>query len=136
MLTAPDDKVPNDKDTKKRPLFKAKEIKEFYLKKCPKIFPQNWNVTLKDTSNGKGTVIYSVKDVISALKTPIVKDVKHQNLGCILIHHPDIEKDHLVKLMKQLIIHMVPSQGISGRSTHPTAAYVPTLFGTGVFSLL
>ncbi|PWA56167.1 hypothetical protein CTI12_AA356120 [Artemisia annua] len=42
MLTAPDDKVPNDKDTKKRPLFKAKEIKEFYLKKCPKIFPQNW----------------------------------------------------------------------------------------------
>ncbi|PWA67743.1 patatin-like protein 2 [Artemisia annua] len=124
MLTAPDDNVPNDKDTKKRPLFKAKEIKEFYLKNCPKICPQNCchpsstfpsrslnvienqyivltmthlaelpmvgptrenheinghldrNVTLKDTSNGKGTVIYSAKDVISALKTPIVKEVK------------------------------------------------------------
>ena len=34
------------------------------------------NVTLKDTSNRKGTVNYSAKDVISALKTPIVKDVK------------------------------------------------------------
>ncbi|PWA39158.1 bifunctional polymyxin resistance protein, ArnA [Artemisia annua] len=34
------------------------------------------NVTVKDTSNGKVTVIYSAKDVISALKTPIFKDVK------------------------------------------------------------
>ena len=24
-----------------RPLFTAKEIKEFYLENCPKIFPQN-----------------------------------------------------------------------------------------------
>ncbi|GJY82326.1 bromodomain and WD repeat-containing protein 1 [Tanacetum coccineum] len=46
-----------------------------------------------------------------------------------------IEKDHLVKLMKQLIIHMAPSRGISG-STPPTAADVPTLLGTGAFSLL
>lgn len=48
---------------------------------------------------------------------------------------PHIEKDHLVKLMKQLIIHMAPSRGISG-STPPTAADVPTLLGTGAFSLL
>ena len=34
------------------------------------------NVTVKDTNNGKVIVIYSAKDVISALKTPIVKDVK------------------------------------------------------------
>nr|GEX98689.1 oxysterol-binding protein-related protein 4C-like [Tanacetum cinerariifolium] len=34
------------------------------------------NVTIKETSNGKLTVIYSAKDVISALKTPIVKDVE------------------------------------------------------------
>ena len=42
MLTAPDDKVPNDKDTKKRPMFAAKDIKEFYRKNCSKIFPQDW----------------------------------------------------------------------------------------------
>ncbi|PWA92379.1 Bromodomain-containing protein [Artemisia annua] len=54
-----------------------------------------------------------------------------------LYHHrfSHIEKDHLVKLMKQLIIHMAPSRGISG-STPPTAADVPTLLGTGAFSLL
>ncbi|XP_071742106.1 oxysterol-binding protein-related protein 4C [Rutidosis leptorrhynchoides] len=33
-------------------------------------------VTIKDISNGKMTVIYKAKDVISALKTPVVKDVK------------------------------------------------------------
>ncbi|GKC59031.1 patatin-like protein 2 [Tanacetum coccineum] len=42
MLTAPDNKVPNDKNTNKRPLFAAKDIKEFYLQNCPKIFPQDW----------------------------------------------------------------------------------------------
>ncbi|GJY75791.1 oxysterol-binding protein-related protein 4C-like protein isoform X1 [Tanacetum coccineum] len=31
----------------------------------------------KDTSNGKETLIYSAKDVISALKTPIVKDAQY-----------------------------------------------------------
>ncbi|GJT31924.1 PH-interacting protein-like isoform X1 [Tanacetum coccineum] len=41
----------------------------------------------------------------------------------------------LLKLMKQLIIHMAQSRGISG-STPPTAADVPTLLGTGAFSLL
>ncbi|MFS7918613.1 putative patatin-like phospholipase domain, Acyl transferase/acyl hydrolase/lysophospholipase [Helianthus anomalus] len=34
MLTAPNDK--------RRPLFSAQDIKEFYLKTCPKIFPQDW----------------------------------------------------------------------------------------------
>ncbi|KVH87439.1 Oxysterol-binding protein [Cynara cardunculus var. scolymus] len=33
-------------------------------------------VTIKDISNGKMTVIYRAKDVISAMKTPVVKDVK------------------------------------------------------------
>ncbi|KAI3715271.1 hypothetical protein L6452_22246 [Arctium lappa] len=33
-------------------------------------------VTIKDINNGKMTVIYRAKDVISAMKTPIVKDVK------------------------------------------------------------
>lgn len=46
-----------------------------------------------------------------------------------------IEKDHLVKLLKQLILHVAPSRGIFGR-TAPTAADVPTLLGIGAFSLL
>lgn len=33
-------------------------------------------VTIKDISSGKTTVIYRAKDVVSALKTPIVKDAK------------------------------------------------------------
>ncbi|PKI57350.1 hypothetical protein CRG98_022195 [Punica granatum] len=33
MLTSPDEK--------NRPMFAAKDIKEFYLKNCPKIFPQD-----------------------------------------------------------------------------------------------
>nr|GEW60638.1 E3 ubiquitin-protein ligase UPL1-like [Tanacetum cinerariifolium] len=37
------------------------------------------NVTVKDTSNGKVTVIYSANDVISALKIPVVKDVEVLN---------------------------------------------------------
>lgn len=34
MLTAPNEN--------RRPLFTAKDIKNFYLQKCPKIFPQDW----------------------------------------------------------------------------------------------
>ncbi|GJR39426.1 hypothetical protein Tco_1215110, partial [Tanacetum coccineum] len=34
------------------------------------------DVTIKDTCNGKTTVIYGAKDVISALKTLIVKDAE------------------------------------------------------------
>ena len=33
MLTAPNEK--------KRPLYAAKDIKDFYLEECPKIFPQS-----------------------------------------------------------------------------------------------
>ncbi|CAH1449495.1 unnamed protein product [Lactuca virosa] len=39
MLTAPNEE--------KRPLFAAKDIKKFYLQKCPKIFPQDRNVLTK-----------------------------------------------------------------------------------------
>jgi patatin-like phospholipase/acyl hydrolase len=34
MLTCPNEE--------NRPLFDAKDIKDFYLEHCPKIFPQNW----------------------------------------------------------------------------------------------
>ncbi|CAH1449492.1 unnamed protein product [Lactuca virosa] len=39
MLTAPDEK--------ERPLFSAKDIKNFYLQNCPKIFPQDCNMLTK-----------------------------------------------------------------------------------------
>ncbi|XP_071737091.1 patatin-like protein 2, partial [Rutidosis leptorrhynchoides] len=39
MLTAPNEK--------RRPLFAAKDIKQFYLQECPKIFPQDCNIITK-----------------------------------------------------------------------------------------
>ncbi|KAA8527385.1 hypothetical protein F0562_034900 [Nyssa sinensis] len=50
--------------------------------------------------------------------------------------YPHIEKDHLVKLLKQLILSSAaPSQGVIGGNALNAAA-VPTLLGTGSFSLL
>lgn len=50
--------------------------------------------------------------------------------------YPHIGKDHLVKLLKQLILSTThPSQGMI-RGNAPNAADVPTLLGTGSFSLL
>ncbi|KAM0954425.1 putative transcription factor WD40-like family [Dioscorea sansibarensis] len=49
--------------------------------------------------------------------------------------YPHIEKDHLVKLLKQLMVNCSPQNGIVGGNP-PNAADVPTLLGTGSFSLL
>ncbi|OMO58445.1 hypothetical protein COLO4_34646 [Corchorus olitorius] len=50
--------------------------------------------------------------------------------------NPHIETDHLVKLLKQLLLSAPsPSDDISVKHT-PNAADVPTLLGTGPFSLL
>ncbi|KAG8370507.1 hypothetical protein BUALT_Bualt14G0124000 [Buddleja alternifolia] len=50
--------------------------------------------------------------------------------------HPHVEKDHLVKLLKQLILGAAaPSRGLIV-GTALNAANVPTLLGTGFFSLL
>ncbi|XP_043720066.1 PH-interacting protein-like isoform X2 [Telopea speciosissima] len=50
--------------------------------------------------------------------------------------YPHIEKDHLVKLLKQLILNMAPPlHGMIGGNT-PNAADVPTILGSGSFSLL
>ncbi|KAK4425942.1 PH-interacting protein [Sesamum alatum] len=50
--------------------------------------------------------------------------------------HPHVEKDHLVKLLKQLMLGATaPSRGLTGGNV-PNAATVPTLLGTGSFSLL
>lgn len=50
--------------------------------------------------------------------------------------YPHIEKDHFVKLLKQLILNAAsPANGVVGRNALNAAA-VPTLLGTGSFSLL
>ncbi|KAK2394819.1 WD40 domain-containing protein [Trifolium repens] len=50
--------------------------------------------------------------------------------------YPHIEKDHLVKLLKQLLLNKASlSPGLSTGNA-PNAADVPTLLGTGSFSLL
>ncbi|GMP76366.1 hypothetical protein CsSME_00033079 [Camellia sinensis var. sinensis] len=50
--------------------------------------------------------------------------------------YPHVEKDHLVKLLKQLILNVsTPSGCMVGGGTFG-AASVPTLVGTGSFSLL
>lgn len=50
--------------------------------------------------------------------------------------HPHVEKDHLVKLLKQLLLGAVaPSRDVIGGNI-VNAATVPTLIGTGSFSLL
>ncbi|KAL0414816.1 UNVERIFIED_CONTAM: PH-interacting protein [Sesamum radiatum] len=50
--------------------------------------------------------------------------------------HPHVEKDHLVKLLKQLLLGVTaPSRGLTGGNVL-NAATVPTLLGTGSFSLL
>ena len=54
----------------------------------------------------------------------------------ILYRYPHIEKDHLVKLLKQLLLNTAsPSLGMNPGSA-PNAADVPTLLGRGSFSLL
>ncbi|XP_038895738.1 bromodomain and WD repeat-containing protein 1 [Benincasa hispida] len=50
--------------------------------------------------------------------------------------YPHVDKNHLIKLLKQLIHNKAPpSRGMSG-GIAPNAADVPTLLGTGTFSLL
>ncbi|KAI0529449.1 hypothetical protein KFK09_001999 [Dendrobium nobile] len=50
--------------------------------------------------------------------------------------YPHVEKDHLVKLLKQLILNCSPQvHGVALGNT-PNAADVPTLLGAGSFSLL
>lgn len=52
------------------------------------------------------------------------------------IRHPHIEKDHLVKLLKQLLRGgAAPSRSLIGGNALNAAA-VPTVLGTGSFSLL
>lgn len=52
-----------------------------------------------------------------------------------MLRYPHVEKGHLLSLLKQLLITSSPSRTISD-SGALGAADVPSLLGTGVFSLL
>ncbi|KAJ1380604.1 WD40/YVTN repeat-like-containing domain superfamily [Sesbania bispinosa] len=66
-------------------------------------------------------------------------DIDLREDGCLIacyMLYPHIEKDHLVKLLKQLLLNKAsPSLGVSTGNA-PNAADVPTLLGRGSFSLL
>ncbi|KAJ8748285.1 hypothetical protein K2173_000857 [Erythroxylum novogranatense] len=57
------------------------------------------------------------------------------NYDTLLGRYPHIEKDHLIKLLKQLLLHIASPMGGKIRAL-PNAADVPTLLGSGSFSLL
>ncbi|KAG6726304.1 hypothetical protein I3843_02G062800 [Carya illinoinensis] len=58
------------------------------------------------------------------------------NYTMLMERYPHIGKDHLVKLLKQLLLTAAPTScDIIGRNT-PNATDVPTLLGMGSFSLL
>ncbi|KAK4406935.1 Bromodomain and WD repeat-containing protein 1 [Sesamum angolense] len=58
------------------------------------------------------------------------------NYDNLIGRYSHIEKDHLVKLLKQLILTTSPPSRCMVGKIAPTAADVPTLLGTGAFSLL
>ncbi|KAI3754751.1 hypothetical protein L1987_54541 [Smallanthus sonchifolius] len=66
MLTAPDEN--------RRPLFAAKDIKNYYLQKCPKIFPQDCNMVTKVVKNVTGP-LYDGKYLHESIRKKL-KDIK------------------------------------------------------------
>ena len=50
--------------------------------------------------------------------------------------YPHIENDHLVKLLKQLMLTIATPLHVKAGTNTLNAADVPTLLGTGSFSLL
>lgn len=53
-----------------------------------------------------------------------------------MYRYPHIEKDHLVKLLKQLLLNKASLSPGMSTGNPPNAADVPTLLGRGSFSLL
>ncbi|KAL6990060.1 hypothetical protein U1Q18_015809 [Sarracenia purpurea var. burkii] len=79
---------------------------------------------------------YNKLDVLSYPALPMVAYLIDNAYDLCFYRYPHIEKDHLVKLLKQLIVHVSIRPGdIVGGGTFSAAA-VPTLLGTGSFSLL
>ncbi|EEF47272.1 WD-repeat protein, putative [Ricinus communis] len=58
------------------------------------------------------------------------------NYNKLVERYPHIEKDHLIKLLKQLLLHADSPVDGNNEEYTPNAAKVPTLLGSGSFSLL
>ncbi|KAG8654740.1 hypothetical protein MANES_05G171301v8 [Manihot esculenta] len=88
MLTAPNEK--------NRPLFAAKEIKDFYLTHCPKIFPQPKCCPLlrqvKKLIRGISGPKYDGKYLHGIVKEKLAKTRLHQTLTNIVIPTFDIKQ--------------------------------------------
>lgn len=86
MLTAP--------NGKNRPLFSAKDIKEFYLEHSPKIFPQNNNLFSKIFKLGKALLgpQYDGKYLHSVIQEKLGATKLHQTLTNIVIPTFDIKR--------------------------------------------
>lgn len=86
MLTAP--------NGKNRPLFSAKDIKEFYLEHSPKIFPQNNNLFSKIFKLGKALLgpQYDGKYLHSVIQEKLGGTKLHQTLTNIVIPTFDIKR--------------------------------------------
>ncbi|KAL7089337.1 hypothetical protein ACP275_13G181300 [Erythranthe tilingii] len=88
MLTAPDEN--------NRPLFAAKDIKDFYLKNCPKIFPQERDNLVSHTATTMKCLLsgpkYDGKYLRSLLRNKLGETKLHDTLTNIVIPTFDIKK--------------------------------------------
>lgn len=89
MLTAPNEKG--------RPMFEAKEIKDFYLKNCPKIFPQNGfpllNPLLRPEADVRTAIVgpkYDGRYLHKLLRDILGETRLHQTLTNVVIPAYDI----------------------------------------------
>ncbi|WCJ22313.1 WD40/YVTN repeat-like-containing domain Bromodomain [Euphorbia peplus] len=103
---------------------------------CQKTFGQFWNELLEhELLARRHHAWFSRSGVHSGIENDdgVSLPLSFNNL---VDRYPHIEKDHLVKLLKQLLLHLAsPVRGKVGGHT-PNAADVPTLLGFGSFSLL
>ncbi|XP_035544069.1 patatin-like protein 2 [Juglans regia] len=87
MLTSPNEK--------NRPLFAAKDVKDFYLNQCPKIFPQNscpWFPHITKIMKALSGPKYDGKYLHSLVKEKLGSTRLHQTLTNIVIPTFDIKR--------------------------------------------
>ncbi|KAK7329540.1 hypothetical protein VNO77_23710 [Canavalia gladiata] len=103
---------------------------------CHKTYLQFWNELLEHQLLPRRyhawysrTGAHSVDEDDDGLSFPL-------NYNMLVERYPHIEKDHLVKLLKQLLLNTASPSLVTSTGNAPNAADVPTLLGRGSFSLL
>ncbi|KAI7749520.1 hypothetical protein M8C21_009661 [Ambrosia artemisiifolia] len=84
MLTAPNEN--------RRPLFQAKDIKDFYLKMCPEIFPHDWRSTVKTAFKSIGGPLYDGKCLHNIIRKHLNETKLGDTLTNVIIPTFDIKK--------------------------------------------